>query len=98
MLADVTHPMIVLLEERIGQMDVLEFLAAAAPDEILHWRHAYILLRDDPAELPVEVERYRAELTIPLVSTPGDSSDTDGWADLLDTISLVANQLSHQRP
>lgn len=93
LLGDVSRSMVVLLGERIGQMDVLEFLAAAAPDDVLCCRHGYILLHDEPGDLPVEVERYRAELSIPLVPTPGDSADTDGWADLLDTIALVAAQI-----
>lgn len=78
LLGDVSHSMVVLLGERLGQMDVLEFLAAAAPDEGLRHRHGYILLQDELGDLPVEVERYRDELSIPLAPTPGDSADTGG--------------------
>jgi hypothetical protein len=94
LLGDTARPMVVLLASRLGQMDVLEFLSAAAIDEVLRWRHAYLLLDGVPGELPAEVERYRAELAIPLVPTPGDVTDVDGWADLLDAISLAARQVT----
>jgi CheY-like chemotaxis protein len=94
LLGDTAHSMVVLLAKRMGQMDLDEFLSAAAIDEVLRSRHVYLLLDGTPDELPAEIERYRAELAIPLVPIPTDVSDIDGWADLLDAISLATRQIT----
>jgi hypothetical protein len=74
-------------------MEVAELLGAVAVDADLPWRHAYILLDGVPGLLPAHVERYLAQLAVPVVATPADASDVDGWADLLDALELAVRRL-----
>jgi hypothetical protein len=101
LLVDVTpvRDMVVLLRPRMGQTDVADFLSAVAADDArLRWSHAYILLDGRPGGLPAEVERFRAQLAVPMVPTPMDADDVDGWADLLDAIHLAVQLLPSHRP
>ena len=93
LLVDDAQPMVVLLRDSMGQMGVSDFLSAVADNDVLRRRHAYILLDGLPDDLPADVERYCAELAVPLVEVPADASDSDGWADLLDAIALAVRQL-----
>jgi CheY-like chemotaxis protein len=88
-----TRSMVVLLRPQMGRMDVAEFLGAVAVDADLPWRHTYILLDGTPDQLPVEAQRYLDLLAVPVIRTPADASDDDGWADLLDAIELAARHL-----
>lgn len=93
LLVDDAQPMVVLLRDPMGQMGASDFLSAVAVNDVLRRRHAYILLDGLPDDLPADVERYCAELAVPLVVAPADASDSDGWADLLDAIVLAVRQL-----
>jgi len=93
LLVDSPRHIVVLIWRRMGQMDVAEFLSAVAADDALRWNHAYILVDEHPGDLPADVERSLDELEAPVVETPVSASDVDGWADLLDAISLAVRSL-----
>ncbi|MGZ3581129.1 MAG: hypothetical protein ACXVCX_18055 [Ktedonobacterales bacterium] len=99
LLEDSTHEMIVLLLPQMGQIDAADFLAAVEADTTsrLRWRHAYILLDEGPGNLPTEVEQRVARLGVWVVAPPGDTTDVEDWADLLDTLALAARQLPSSR-
>lgn len=97
LLVDSPHHMVVLLLRRMGQMDVADFLSAVADDDTLRWNHAYILVDEHPSDLPVDVEHSLDALAAPVVETPVGASDVDGWADLLDAISLAVRSLPSER-
>ncbi|HEX8036453.1 MAG TPA: hypothetical protein VF510_21530 [Ktedonobacterales bacterium] len=99
LLVDSAHEMIVLLRLQMGQMDAADFLATVEADSSsrLRWRHAYILLHGEPGNLPIEVEQRVARLGVWVVASPGDTTDVEDWADLLDTLALAARQLPSSR-
>ncbi len=97
LLVDSPHHMVVLLRRHMGQMDVADFLCAVADDDALRWNHVCILVDRHPDDLPVDVERSLDELGAPVVETPVGASDIDGWADLLDAISLAVRSLPSER-
>jgi len=85
---------VVLLRSSMGNPDATEFLGAvSASADTLRWRHAYILLNERKGERTAALDRYLAQLAIPLVETPSDPFDVDGWADLLDAIGIAERQL-----
>jgi hypothetical protein len=99
LLVDSAHEMVVLLRLQMGQIDAADFLATVEADmsSRLRWRHAYILLDGGPGNLPIELEQRIARLGVWVVALPGDSTDVEGWADLLDTLALAVRQLPSSR-
>ncbi len=99
LLVDSAHEMVVLLRLQMGQMDAAAFLAAVevATSSRLRWRHAYILLDGGTGNLPPEVEQRVARVGAWVVARPGDTTDVEGWADLLDTLALAVRQLPSSR-
>ena len=93
LLVDIDRNLIVLLRQRMGQMAVDDFLSAVAVDGTVRWRHAYLLLDGPLSNFSVDIKRHLVVLAAPIVATPADASDVDGWADLLDAIDLADGQL-----
>lgn len=90
LLVEIGRGMVVLLRLQMGRMDAGAFLSAAAVNDAVRRRHAFILLDGKPGGLPADVERHRAELAVPVVETPADAADADNWADLLEAVALAS--------
>lgn len=84
---------IVLLRREMGQLGVTEFLSLVTQEDRLRWSYAYLLLDEEPGELPAEIKRFLELMPVFVLSPPIDTSDADGWADLLDAIALAVRQL-----
>ena len=93
LLVDTAREMVVLLRKQMGRVDAVEFLCEVAPNDVLRLRHTYVLLDGPPSNISPELQRYLDLLAVPVVDTPADLSDVEGWDDLLDVLAIADRKL-----
>jgi len=93
LLVDTAREMVVLLRKQMGRVDAVEFLCEVAPNDVLRFRHTYVLLDGPPSDMSPELQRYLDLLAVPMVDTPADLSDADRWDDLLEVLAVAARKL-----
>ncbi len=86
LLVDTAREMVVLLRKQMGRTEV-------APNDVLRFRHTYVLLDGPPSDSSPELQRYLDLLAAPMVDTPTDLSDADRWDDLLKVLAVAARKL-----
>jgi len=93
LLVDTAREMVVLLRKQMGRVDAVEFLTEVAPNDVLRFRHTYVLLDGPPSDMSPELQRYLDLLAVPMVDTPADLSDADRWDDLFEVLAVAARKL-----
>src|SRR5258708_2558166 len=55
-LVDTAREMVVLLRKQMGRVDAVEFLCEVAPNEVLRYRHTYVLFDGPPSDISPELQ------------------------------------------